>query len=145
MNQHTTWCDHGPGERHNARQPYCAKLLEGVLLIPEGSVRKAQLWASPTRAANLDGLSGEALRSAETRYNGVELALEAVGRQQAPAREDHPNVGGCRTRPGRDPGPGRRHPAGAHHPVTSNRRTEATCPRRRVGGRGLRCPRSESR
>lgn len=76
MNQHTTWCDHGPGERHNARQPYCAKLLEGVLLIPEGSVRKAQLWASPTRAANLDGLSGEALRSAETRYNGVELALE---------------------------------------------------------------------
>ena len=63
MNQHTTWCDHGPDERHNARQPYCAKLLPGVMLIPEGAVRKAQLWVSPTRAV-------------ESRYNGIELALE---------------------------------------------------------------------
>ncbi|MEX3652421.1 hypothetical protein ABFW14_29120 [Mycolicibacterium fortuitum] len=64
MSEHASWCDHGPDEHHSSQQPYCAKLLgPAVPLIPEGSVRKAQLWASPTRAA-------------EARYNGVELALE---------------------------------------------------------------------
>ncbi|MFN6548898.1 hypothetical protein ACP6C7_07230 [Mycolicibacterium septicum] len=71
---HASWCDHGPDERHSARQPYCSRLLTGVPLIPEGSVRKAQLWVSPTRAA-------------ETCYDGVELALEAWdGKKHRPAK-----------------------------------------------------------
>lgn len=87
MSDHTSWCDHRPDERHSARQPYCAKLLPGVLLIPEGSVRKAQLWASPTRAANLDGLTSDAIHAAETRYSGVELALEQWdGKKHRPAK-----------------------------------------------------------
>ncbi|KHO18652.1 hypothetical protein [Mycolicibacterium setense] len=74
MTEHASWCDHASNERHNARQPYCAKLLPGVPLIPEGSVRKAQLWVSPTTAV-------------EAHYDGVELALEQWdGSKHRPAK-----------------------------------------------------------
>ncbi|MED5813861.1 hypothetical protein VST63_15995 [Mycolicibacterium sp. 050232] len=87
MNHHTTWCEFDHGHRHHPRTPYCSRLLPGVPLIPEGTVLKSKLWVSPTHAANLDGLGIDALRAAETRYNGVELALEAWdGSKHRPAK-----------------------------------------------------------
>lgn len=41
-----------------------------------GTVRTLQVWVSATSAANLDALSGEALRAPQGRCNGVAPALE---------------------------------------------------------------------
>ncbi|WKG03058.1 hypothetical protein [Mycolicibacterium sp. HK-90] len=58
-----------------------------MTLVPEGNVLKSKLWVSPTRAANLDGLSGEAVQAARARYDGIEVAIEAWdGSKHRPAK-----------------------------------------------------------
>lgn len=76
---HATWCGNRDSEftHHSDEEPYCSKLISEVQLIPEGDVRKSQMWVSPTSAFT-HGLFTPAEQAArDAQYGGIELSVES--------------------------------------------------------------------
>ena len=75
---HVTWCGGlGEFEHHNDEEPYCSKLIGQAQLIPEGDVRKSQMWVLPTSAFTHGTFTPAEYAARDARYDGVKLSIES--------------------------------------------------------------------